>query len=105
MYRKYVHSELGSFEWDIAKDRTNRQKHGLSFLEAVEIFTGRRLTATDERHDYGETRSVSIGSICGVAVVVAVHTDRMGATRIISARRASRRERERYHAYLRETSG
>ncbi|HLP67951.1 MAG TPA: BrnT family toxin [Rhizobium sp.] len=88
------------FEWDDAKNRTNLTKHGISFEEARLVFDGPLLSGRDERFDYGEPRVISIGAIETVVIVVVVHTDRGGITRIISARLANRRERNRYRDYL-----
>jgi uncharacterized DUF497 family protein len=88
------------FEWDDAKNAGNIAKHGIAFDDAKRIFEGPVFSWTDDRIDYGELRTISIGTIDSVAVVVVVHTDRMGRTRLISARRASQRERARYEASL-----
>lgn len=88
------------FEWDAEKDRTNREKHGISFEEASAIFSGLLLTAPDERQDYGEKRFISYGQLSESVVVVVVHTGRSGRTRLISARKANSRERRAYHEHL-----
>jgi len=88
------------FERDEHKDRANRRKHGVSFVEAREIFEGPVLTWLDDRQDYGEERYLSIGALSQSAVIVVTHTHRNGKTRLISARRANRKERTLYHAYL-----
>jgi uncharacterized protein len=91
------------FEWDPAKDETNRRKHGLSLLQAVRAFEGCTLTLPGREHR-GEVRSLTIGRIETLLVVSVVHTDRAGRTRLISARPASRRERELFHDFeARET--
>lgn len=90
-----------AFEWDEAKDQLNRAKHGISFAEAQMIFEGPILSWRDTRFDYGEARTVSIGVIAGVVAVAVVHTDRGGATRLISARLANRRERQMYDERIR----
>jgi uncharacterized DUF497 family protein len=90
----------GQFEWDENKNATNFQKHGISFEEAQEIFDGIVFTAIDERFDYGEIREMSIGAIQGVVIVTVVHTERNRAIRIISARKATGKERNTYHDYL-----
>ena len=92
------------FEWDDEKDRANRAKHGISFEEASGIFDGPVFTAPDEREDYGEERFISIGRLSGLVVVVVVHTDREGRIRLISARKANRKERHAYHEHLEETA-
>jgi uncharacterized protein len=86
------------FEWDADKDRINRLKHGVSFAEASAVFSGHTLTVADERHDYGELRYKTIGESCGVILSV-IHTPRPPSIRIISARPASRTEREAYHEH------
>ena len=89
-----------SFEWDEAKNQANIRKHGVSFETARRTFDGPVLTWVDERMDYGEVRHVSIGKV-GNAVVVVAHTDRDGRMRLISARPASRKERQAYHERVR----
>ncbi len=84
------------FEWDEAKSLANLQKHGIRFNEAVRIFSQPVLTRVDNRKDYGEVREISTGLLDGQVVLVVVHTDRNGITRLISARRAKRAERKAY---------
>ncbi len=92
------------FEWDDAKNAENRRKHGIDFEEAAEIFNGPILTHADDRA-YGEVREISF-RFFGTGVVGAVaHTDRAGAIRMISARKATERERELFHAYLERAIG
>ncbi|MGK0265955.1 MAG: uncharacterized DUF497 family protein [Maricaulis sp.] len=92
------------FEWDEAKNAANIAKHGLSFQEAVQAFDGPVFTIVDDRVDYGERREISIGLIDDRAIIAIVHTDRQGRTRLISARRANRKERALYHGhYSQET--
>ncbi|MCJ8239521.1 BrnT family toxin [Peteryoungia algae] len=67
------------------------------------IFEGDVLTGVDNRRDYGETRYTSIGTIEKLIVVVVVHTLRGDVTRIISARLANRKERQKYHDHLRRS--
>lgn len=90
------------FEWDDAKEASNIAKHGLGFRKASLIFDGPIVTAIDDRFDYGEVRRISIGTISTTVVIVVTHTDRNGKIRIISARPAKRRERERYAEELRK---
>ena len=87
------------FEWDDVKNEANHIKHGILFEEAALIFSGLILTEVDERQDYGEKREISIGQLADQVVIVVVHTDRNGVTRLISARTAKRTERKRYHDY------
>jgi uncharacterized DUF497 family protein len=93
-----------AFEWDDAKNGQNFAKHGIRFEEAIAIFDGPVLTATDPRA-YGELREISfgwLGSLVGLAVV---HTDRSGVRRIISARCASVKERRLFYDHLERAAG
>jgi uncharacterized DUF497 family protein len=62
-------------------------------------------TTQDTRREYGEQRYVSIGELgdAPTVVLVVVHTRRGDKTRLISARRATRKERNAYHACLKAT--
>jgi hypothetical protein len=93
------------FEWDTAKDRANQKKHGISFREARQIFDAPVFSFTDDRQDYGEKRTISIGVLQDAVLIVVVHTDRNGKVRLISARKANRAERRSYYDYIKETSG
>jgi uncharacterized DUF497 family protein len=91
------------FEWDADKDAENLAKHGISFEEAAHIFDGPILTKMDDREDYGEVREITMGMLSPDAVLVVVHTDRGEKIRLISARKANRRERQVYYDYLATT--
>jgi len=93
------------FEWDEEKNRLNIDKHGISFEEAVQVFDDVHLSRVDTREEYGEVREITIGMIAGMVVVVVVHTDRDEAIRMISARKASKRERSAYYAYYTKETG
>jgi uncharacterized DUF497 family protein len=95
---------MSRFEWDEDKNLANRRKHGISFEEASTIFEGPVLSLEDEGH-HSEVRERSYGLLGGVVAVCVVHTDRDGATRIISARKATRNERKHFDAYLQKTAG
>ncbi len=85
------------FEWDDAKAASNLRKHGVSFTAAVHVFDDPvRIEWFDDREDYGEERYCTIAEVQGVILFV-VYTMRGDRTRIISARRASREERDGYH--------
>ncbi len=87
------------FEWDEAKSRANFAKHGIDFETAGRIFGGPVFTRPARRQDYGEARHVSIGRV-EAAVIVVVHTERGGRVRLISARPASRKERQFWHEQI-----
>ncbi len=91
-----------NFEWDENKNRQNQQKHGISFEEAQEIFNGIVFTAIDDRFDYDEIRETSIGAIRGVVIATVTHTERQNKIRLISARKATPKERRQYNDYLRQ---
>lgn len=84
-----------AFEWDSDKNATNIAKHGVDFEDAIRIFEGPILESTDERHEYGEARIIAFGVVDDRELAV-VYTMRGGRRRIISARRAHRRERKAY---------
>ena len=85
------------FSWDKRKNSQNQQKHGISFEVAIEIFQGKTLERVDNRVDYGEKRIICLGEVAGVVVVCLVYTDRENTRRIISARKASKKERVLYN--------
>ena len=87
------------FEWDPLKAESNRRKHGISFEEAVTSFTdplGTRIPDPD--HSLQEERFLLLGMTWEMKILVVSHCHREGtdSIRIISARRASRRERAQY---------
>ena len=86
------------FEWDDAKSERNRRERGFDFATAALIFAGPVQTVVDERRDYGEERIIAIGEIDG-EVLVLVYTDGGQVRRIISARRANRKERETWRLF------
>jgi uncharacterized DUF497 family protein len=89
--------------WDTDKNAENRAKHGISFEEAQRIFDGPILTKIDDREAYGEGREISLGMLSPDAVLVVVHTERGENTRLISARKANRRERQIFYDDLATT--
>lgn len=91
------------FEWDPVKDEANRRKHGLGFDLAVRVFEAPCVTLP-ARVVTGELRRLMIGRIEELLIVAVVHTARDDRVRLISARPASRREREIFHVHCtRET--
>lgn len=86
------------FEWDERKNDENIFKHDLDFEDAAEVFAGPVLKRLDTRQDYGEARWIGIG-LLGVLVVVVVFTPRPpDMIRIISMRKATQYERQRFEA-------
>ncbi len=85
------------FDWDHEKAKQNLRKHGVTFREAVTVFGDPlSLTIDDPLHSSEEDRFVIIGQSDRQRVLVVVFTERRGYIRIISARVATRRERESY---------
>jgi hypothetical protein len=86
-----------TFEWDEKKAKRNLQKHGVSFEEASTVFSDPvSRTIPDPLHSEEEDRFVILGESHRFRVLVAVFTERGDNIRIISARRANRRERTDY---------
>lgn len=84
------------FEWDEDKNLLNIRKHGIDFNDVPEMFRQPMLALRDERYEYPEARWIGMGWINAWVSVVA-YTERQGdVIRIISARRATRREVTRY---------
>ncbi|MCE9595592.1 MAG: BrnT family toxin [Planctomycetes bacterium] len=83
------------FEWDPIKTESNRHKHRISFGDASTAFADpRSLTILDEAHSADEERWVLLGRSVEGDLLVVVHVDRGETIRIISARRATARERQ-----------
>ena len=85
------------FEWDGNKAASNLVKHKVSFEEAVTVFYD-PLAATFDDPDYSrrEGRWITVGYSSANRLLVVCHTERRGSVRLISARRATRRERSRH---------
>ena len=82
------------FEWDKNKKTLNFKKHGIDFIDAIEIFDDpNRIEYAS--HWEGEERFQTIGTIYNT-VIFLVYTTRKNKKRIISARRASKNERKKY---------
>jgi uncharacterized protein len=85
------------FEWDPEKAERNIRKHRVSFVEAATVF-GDPLSMTydDPDHSWDEERYITVGTSQSKRLLIVSHTDRGKATRIISARTATPRERRLY---------
>lgn len=84
------------FEWDPPKRITNIQKHGIDFEDVRTVFHRGLLVRRDGRRDYGEQRLLGIGPMAGRLVVIVFTRPAAGVIRIISARKANRREQKIY---------
>ena len=87
-----------SFEFDPAKARTNLRKHGVSFAHAEQALRDPMALTIEDPDSRGEQRFVTLGLDSLGRVLVVIHTQREERTRLISARKASRGEADRYHA-------
>lgn len=85
------------FSWDPKKAEANRTIHGVDFREAATVFEDPLSTTfPDIDHSVGERRFLIIGLSARARVLVVSHTESADTIRIISARRATRRERRFY---------
>ena len=82
-------------EFDPAKDATNQEKHGVSLAMAIELDWEAALVWVDGRIEYGEARMIALAPKTGILYYVAF-VDRGERRRIISLRRANRREVKHY---------
>jgi len=84
------------YEWDGAKRIRNIEIHGLDFVDAQEVLEGPCLIVPDDRKDYGEDRCIAFGLLKG-RLTALVYTERSESiTRIISFRKANKREERLY---------
>jgi len=85
------------FEWDPNKARRNLEIHGVSFDEASTAFKDTlSLTIRDPLHSNEEDRFILIGNSVRNRLLVVIHTERGENVRIISARKATKKERKQY---------
>jgi len=88
------------FEWDVDKNVSNQTKHGVSFELASEVFDDPLHVSVADRIEGGEQRWITLGLVEGIVILIVAHTwhddgdDEV--VRIISARRATRKERRSY---------
>ena len=88
-----------NFEWDDKKAQKNLKEHGVSFEKVTVLFlNNKRLISVDRRNDYGEERFITLGMV-EKRLHVVVYTERGGSIRIISARKANKKEQKRYGNY------
>jgi hypothetical protein len=84
------------FSWSERKRASNIADHGIDFVDAELVFSGATFTFEDDRFDYSERRFVTLGLLAGVPVSIA-HTENEHEIRIISFRKATRRETDLYY--------
>jgi uncharacterized DUF497 family protein len=89
------------YEWDPKKASINLRKHGLAFEEAATVFLDPlAITFPDPDHSVEENREITVGLSTKRRVVFVSHCPRENHTRIIGARKATRKERRQYEEGL-----
>jgi uncharacterized protein len=83
------------FTWSERKRSSNLRQHGLDFVDTLLVFDGITYTFEDDRFSYGEQRFVTLGLLAGIPVSI-VHTENEHEIRVISFRKATKREAEIY---------
>jgi uncharacterized DUF497 family protein len=92
-----------TFTWDDRKNRENQRKHGISFEEATTVFVDENARLIrDPDHSETEDRFVLLGYSVKLRILVVVHVYRQDEKniRIISARKATPKERKQYGTFL-----
>ena len=92
------------FEWDARKAASNLREHRVSFPDAVTVFADplARIHA-DPDHSVGEYREIIIGQVANGQLLLVSFVEREDSVRLISARRATRRERHEYEEAIKQT--
>jgi hypothetical protein len=90
--------QVSDIEFDPKKAATNLRKHGVAFSDAEQALRDPNAVTIEDPDAEGERRFVTLGSDPLGRILVVVHTPRGNRVRIISARKASRGESEKYHA-------
>ena len=98
------------FEWDPVKAKANQVKHGVSFGLARHVFDDPDALVDHDRIEGGERRWQTLGMVGGVLLLLVAHTVRLVSEedeviRIISARRADRKEKHRYEKERQKVRG
>lgn len=84
-------------------DEVNREKHGVRFFEASDVFAGPTVTAPDEGSAHGENRLITVGENRNGLVLVIAHAQRSRRIRLISALPAYKKERLAFYAKVKPT--
>jgi uncharacterized protein len=87
-----------SFEYDPSKAAANFKKHGVLFADAEGVLSDPLAVTIEDATVVGEARFVTVGLGSAGEILVVVYTEREGRFRLISARRATPRERRNYEA-------
>jgi uncharacterized DUF497 family protein len=98
-------ASIAGFDWDDGNARKSLDKHGVSHIEAEQVFASQPLIVTeDQRHSIGEARYHALGRTAGDKLLHVTFTLRRNDTlvRVISARTMNRKERAIYEGTSRE---
>ncbi|MFP5212729.1 MAG: BrnT family toxin [Acidobacteriota bacterium] len=87
------------FEWDIVKAKKNMLKHGIDFADATGVFDDPMALTFEDQIAYGEVREITLGMDTLDRLLVVVYTYHGETIRIISARKATKRERGFYEGH------
>ena len=98
---KRIYSTNIQCTWSETKRRLNLKDHGLDFFDAIAVFEGATITYEDDRFPYGEHRFVTLGLLFEIPVSIA-HTETSHEIRLISFRKATRREARIFFAGFQE---
>jgi len=94
------------FIWNKRKNESNIKKHELDFADACKVFDSPMMVDLDDRQDYGEDRWIGIGFMDNNRVVVVVFTEpEEDVVRIISMRKATTEESNKYEQELKNQLG
>lgn len=87
---------MSTVTWDPRKARSNVAKHGVAFEDAELVLSDPVALTIEDPDSLAESRQVTVGMDALSRVIVVVFTQRGEVMRIISARKATRKEREAY---------
>ena len=88
------------FEWDESKNEANIRKHKIDFEDIPSVFDSVLVVSPDNRMDYGEHRWIGLGLLGQVVVLIVFSEPKPRIIRIISARKANRKERKYFYGEI-----
>jgi uncharacterized DUF497 family protein len=88
-----------NYEWDENKAASNLRKHNIMFSDAVAVFEDEMALSREDTDSFDEQRFVLIGIDFMARILTVVYTYRYGTIRLISARRATKKERKIYEQF------